>query len=319
MTREVSKRIIGALLFTGVMFCALFVWLAFAKGQSLPRWPQNTAIRIVATSDRAQVAKAVEAWRPYSPVAIELGETGNVTILREKVPHEGQCQLTIVNGEIVSAVVRIDPSLKGEDFTLAVEHELGHVLGLQHRAGSIMSQPYVRTVKVAGLITVARIVWHPNAGDKNELEKLYAEQVEAESNIASDSTQPESVKEETALGVPTTELAVRRYAFHRKVTRGSKTRESDFSWADNGRLVETNIKGNAIKVPQFPVGEHVGEEWWARLSKSWSVTWKTGAAVTEKGDEGLEFPINAVSVDGKTRVEMTYRLHRVDVSVTPIE
>lgn len=302
MTKQLEMRI----LLTVALLCAFLLGCMTARAQSLPRWPQNTQIKIAATSDREQVQQAIEAWRPWlrGGLTMELvGANQNLTeaillrgvrvidIVRDKVKGEerGECQLRVVDGYIQSGVIRIDPSLKGEDFKLAVEHEIGHALGLQHRPNSIMSKPYVRTVKFAGLIPVARIVRHPDASDAAELHKLYEGSVTSDlvsQAIVFNSTitsTPETVSPVQVLAEstpPPAPILIHRYAYRRVVTIKDETgvrtvRSSTFTFNDKGERVETDViltgrdpgKKFWRQIPEFEIAAHPSQP------QGWAIAW----------------------------------------------
>lgn len=312
---------------------ALLTFCVTASAQTLPRWRADTHIRVEARGftdkERERVNAAIEAWRPLLPggLTIEIGTPGNVTIIRaavEDVRELETCEFFAFNSLIDDVMIRIDPRAgSGEKFQRVVEHAIGHALGLSHRPKSVMAERDAASLRIA-FWKIEGKTYHPDREDAARLREIYSAPTQtlrfnapADMPTSGTGVVTSSAPEPETITTPNTGLA--RYSFHRRITRGTKWRESDFIWSDDKRLIEINVKGDKINVPRFPVGTNVNAEWWARLSRSWSVTWATGMSVVKDGDENLEFPVRAWGADG-TYVEMSnYRLHRTSVRVTEVD
>jgi len=312
------KTLLASLLIT----ITLLILTASTHAQTLPRWRAGAHIRVEARGltdkERERVKAAIGAWRPLLPdgLTIEIGTPANVTIIRATVDDREleTCDSFAFNSLIDEVMIRIDPRAgSGGKFQRVAEHAIGHALGLGHRPKSVMAERDANSLRIA-IWKIKGKTYHPDREDAAALNAIYAQP---------HATGPILLQgEREDVAAPNTTDPVQRYSFHRKVTQGNRVRESDFVWADNGKLIEINVKGDSINVPQFPVGTNVSADWWARLSHTWIVAWRPGAEVVEKGggDEKLEFPVEAWSRDGKTRVEMSnYRLHRVSSTVTPVD
>jgi len=322
-----TQKIIRDLVLVIMLIQLVLGWIAAARAQTLPRWRTGAHIQVEARGfsdkERERINGAIEAWRPFLPdnLIIEIGAPANVTIIRAAVKDDHEletCEIFAFDSLIDNVTIRIDPRAgSGDKFQRVVEHAIGHALGLNHRPKSVMAERDTGSLRIA-FWKIEGKTYHPDVSDGAELRKLHT----VEPPAIADASEPRATASGLASAEVVTTDPVQRYAFHRRITQGTKWRESDFVWADNGKLIEINVKGDNIEVPQFPIGTNVSADWWARLSHTWIVAWRPGAEVVEKGggDDNLEFPVEARSADGKTHVEMSnYRLHRVSSTVTPVD
>lgn len=243
---------------------AILMFCVIALAQTFPRWPANQTVHIYtlagsfSPAEQGRIKAVVEAWRPLLPAGMTMtiaGEAshveecqGCVTLNRETVIKSrwAECEShTNDKGLTKYAIIRIDPRAgSGDKFQRRVEHEFGHLLGLDHRPDSIMT---------------ARPHGKPSEKDAAILRGIYAAPtvaktervISVESQGLTWSTDPNIAALDTILA-PHLEAemvtALQRYTFRRVVSiqtlddagniTGDYERISRLILTDNGERVE---------------------------------------------------------------------------------
>jgi hypothetical protein len=214
-----------------LIILALLVTATSANAQTRWALPANVRVAVVAldAKEQQQVAEAVASWQPFLPAGLTLtyaGEVpaiqpcyGCVTITHGATPgqHRGETTAYSHDGLTDYAIIRIDPRAK---FRNAVEHEIGHALGLMaHYAKSVMQE------KESGR--------RPAGIDGDQLRIVYQSKM-AQTQVYAEPTPPVAIAiEQTLSPQPTDDSGLERYSFHRVVTitrgndRGSADREGE--------------------------------------------------------------------------------------------
>lgn len=160
---ESGERVKCSLGHSLALLLCIVAFALTATAQTFPRWPDNQTVKVFTlagafTSDeQGRIKAAVEAWRPLLPKGITLtleGETteaktcfGCATLNREPTPRDkwGMTYTHYIGTQAIRQAVYATISIdrragSGDKFQRRVEHEFGHLFGLDHRPDSIMTE-----------------------------------------------------------------------------------------------------------------------------------------------------------------------------------